>query len=252
MNILIVDDEDIIRKSVIKTIELSELEFQNIFEAGDAYQALEILEKTENNIQIVIMDINMPHINGLDLTKIIKSKNEKITVGIISGYDYYEYMREAIKLGVDDYILKPTTKQDIISLLRNLMDISAKKIQLETVSSIISSKLNDELYSEDKMLKIVEEYIFQNEFSLSFLAEKMDLSTNYLSNVFKKKYGLTFQDYVLKRRMEKAVLLLASTNLKNYEIAEQIGYDSVYYFNIKFKKYYELTPKEYKKKLLVY
>lgn len=47
--------------------------------------------------------------------------------------------------------------------------------------------------------------------------------------------------------MEKAVLLLASTNLKNYEIAEQIGYDSVYYFNIKFKKYYELTPKEYKK-----
>lgn len=98
MNILIVDDEDIIRKSVIKTIELSELEFQNIFEAGDAYQALEILEKTENNIQIVIMDINMPHINGLDLTKIIKSKNEKITVGIISGYDYYEYMREAIKL----------------------------------------------------------------------------------------------------------------------------------------------------------
>lgn len=78
------------------------------------------------------------------------------------------------------------------------MDISAKKIQLETVSSIISSKLNDELYSEDKMLKIVEEYIFQNEFSLSFLAEKMDLSTNYLSNVFKKKYGLTFQDYVLK------------------------------------------------------
>lgn len=76
----------------------------------------------------------------------------------------------AIKLGVDDYILKPTTKQDIISLLRNLMDISAKKIQLwNKVSSIISSKLNDELYSEDKMLKIVEEYIFQNEFSLSFL-----------------------------------------------------------------------------------
>lgn len=54
--------------------------------------------------------------------------------------------------------------------------------------------------------------------------------------------------------MEKAVLLLVSksTNLKNYEIAEQIGYDSVYYFNIKFKKYYELTPKEYKKKLLAY
>lgn len=50
--------------------------------------------------------------------------------------------------------------------------------------------------------------------------------------------------------MEKAAILLISTDLKNYQIADQIGFDSVYYFNTKFKKYYDLTPKEYKNNVL--
>lgn len=124
MNILIVDDEEYIRKSVIKTIEISEMNFDNVFDAKNSTEALDILDKYD--VQIVITDINMPNINGLEFTRKIKEKFENISVGIISGYDYYEYMREAIKLGVDDYILKPTTKNDILSFVKNLINISEK------------------------------------------------------------------------------------------------------------------------------
>lgn len=249
MNILIVDDEEFIRKSVIKTIELSELKFDKIFQAEDAQEALKILEKENFDVEIVITDINMPNINGLELTKIIKSKNQNVAIGIISGYDHFEYMREAIKLGVDDYILKPTTKTDILSFVKNLLDISEKIKKDESIKSL-ANVVNENFSSNNVIDKALEKLIYNKELTLTTLADEINMSSSYLSNIFKKKYGIPFQDYVLKKRMEKAAILLISTNLKNYEISEKIGFDSVYYFNLKFKKYYDLTPKEYRNNAL--
>lgn len=74
MKIMVVDDEEFIRKSVIKTIKLSNLKFDNIFEAENSNEALNILEKENYQIDIIITDINMPIINGLELTKNYKRK----------------------------------------------------------------------------------------------------------------------------------------------------------------------------------
>lgn len=246
MNILIVDDEEYIRKSVIKTIEISELNFDNVFDAKNSTEALDILDKYD--VQIVITDINMPNINGLEFTRIIKEKFENISVGIISGYDHYEYMREAIKLSVDDYILKPTTKNDILSFVKNLINISEKR-QINKGVKILSNELNN-LDTQNEIDKALDKLMYNKEFNLTMLAEELSISASYLSNLFKKKYGIPFQDYILKKRMEKAAILLISTDLKNYQIADQIGFDSAYYFNSKFKKYYDLTPKEYKNNVL--
>ncbi|WP_067142921.1 response regulator transcription factor [Oceanivirga salmonicida] len=242
MNILIIDDEDIIRTSMSRTLTNSDLEIKDIFEASNSDEADDIL--SNNSVDIILMDINMPLKNGLELSKEIKEKNPNIMIGIISGYDYFDYMREAIKIGVDDYILKPTTRNDIIEMTKRLIKKKTKKIKENYVAD------SDIEIEKDNIDEVLGKYIFKSEFNLSYLAEKLSFSKGYLSILFKKKYGLSFQDYVLKVRMEKAVLLLLSTNLKNYEISEMIGFDSVYYFNDRFKKYYGKSPQEYKKEIV--
>ena len=97
---------------------------------------------------------------------------------------------------------------------------------------------------------IIEESYADSQFTLSVLSEKLDLSSGYLSIMFKKNFGIPFQDYLLQKRMEKAKLLLLTTELKNYEIAEQVGFEDVNYFITKFKKYYQITPKQYREMVL--
>ncbi|VWL85978.1 transcriptional regulator ExsA [Oceanivirga miroungae] len=187
----------------------------------------------------------MPKKNGLELSKELKEIDKDIMIGVISGYDYFDYMREAIKIGVDDYILKPTTKNDILEMTKRLIDkaeIIKKNKKIEKIT-VEASKSSD----KEQMDNILEENVFKKEFNLTYFAEKLHLSPGYLSILFKKEYGIPFQDYVLKKRMEKAALLLLSTDKKNYIISSEIGFESVYYFNIKFKKFFNLTPKEYKK-----
>ena len=87
-------------------------------------------------------------------------------------------------------------------------------------------------------------------FNLNSLADEMNLSSGYLSSIFKNIFGIAFQDYLNKMRMEKAKLLLLTTDLKNYEIGELIGIENFNYFNSKFKKTFGITPKEFKKNVL--
>ena len=76
------------------------------------------------------------------------------------------------------------------------------------------------------------------------------MSSGYLSSLFKNLFGIPFQDYLNNIRMEKAKLLLLTTGLKNYEIAELVGIENFNYFNSKFKKTFGMTPKEFKKSVL--
>ncbi|EHO22083.1 hypothetical protein HMPREF9466_00172 [Fusobacterium necrophorum subsp. funduliforme 1_1_36S] len=82
---------------------------------------------------------------------------------------------------------------------------------------------------------------------MGILAEKLELSSGYLSILFKKTFGIPFQDYLLQLRMERAKLLLLTTHLKNYEIAEQIGFEDVNYFSLKFKNIFIFLQNSIKK-----
>ena len=97
---------------------------------------------------------------------------------------------------------------------------------------------------------VLEKNYSDSQFSLVVLSEKLNLSQGYLSVIFKKFFGIPFQDYLLQKRMEKAKILLLTTELKNYEIAEQIGFEDVNYFGMKFKRYCGLSPKQYKEQVI--
>ena len=94
----------------------------------------------------------------------------------------------------------------------------------------------------------VKNYIYQHygeDLSLEMLAEKVYLSSGYLSFIFKKETGMNLNRFIRVFRMEKAKELLENTTMKNYEIAEKVGFSDPHYFGISFKKMTGYTPTEY-------
>lgn len=252
--LLIADDEPFMRRGIRNLIDLSNLGVEEIFEAETGEEVLQIFE--EIRPEIVLLDINMPKIDGLTAAKKIKQIAPNTKIAIITGYNYFDYAQTAIKIGVEDYILKPISKSDvseIIAKLVYLLQVDKKNLETERLlQRILEREEVDESRDNYRELiqNMMESSYSDSQFSLVVLSEKLDLSQGYLSVMFKRVFGIPFQDYLLQKRMEKAKILLLTTELKNYEIAEQIGFEDVNYFGMKFKKYYGVTPKQYKERVI--
>lgn len=223
-------------------------------EASDGKAALEIF-KTELP-DLILADINMPKLNGLEFASICKTIKPDVKICLVTGYDYFDYAVTALKLGVDDYILKPASKKDIGEALGKLINKISNEKNADELNSIVSGLKNKPVLEDDygykaKIQNAIEDNIGNPALSLTLLSEKMALSFGYLGSLFKKLFGIPFQDYVLAERMERAKILLLSTDMKNYEIAEAVGFEDPNYFSTAFKKKYGVSPNRYKEKVRV-
>ena len=102
--VLVVDDEKIEREGIKFLLSREEGEFE-ISEASNGRQALEILRNEE--IDLLLTDIKMPHMDGLELAKKAKEEKEELQIVIFSGYNDFSFAQEAIRYGVKEYVLKP-------------------------------------------------------------------------------------------------------------------------------------------------
>ncbi len=120
-SILIVDDSAMMRKIILRALTLAGLEFQRVIEAGDGAEALEILKV--QTVELIMCDINMPVMNGLDMLKNLRALNLAVDVPIVmvTTESSSEHVRQAVAVGASGYIRKPFTpdqvKQKVIPLL---------------------------------------------------------------------------------------------------------------------------------------
>lgn len=114
-NLMIVDDEPLTREYFKLNIHKLDERWEVVAEAMEGSEALEILDKL--NIDLVITDIKMPVMDGLELCKVVSEKYPNIKLVILSGYDEFDFARQAVKYGVVDYILKPIVKEELKSML---------------------------------------------------------------------------------------------------------------------------------------
>ena len=110
-NILIVDDEQLIRQGLRARIEYLGIDVDEIFEAENGLMALRLQE--EHPIDVVITDIRMPDMDGLELIQEMQKKNNQIKFVVLSGYAEFSYAETAIRLGVKAYLLKPVSNDDL-------------------------------------------------------------------------------------------------------------------------------------------
>ena len=105
IKVFLVEDEMLIRQGVKNSIQWEKEGYEFVGEAGDGELALPIIFKEKPDL--VITDIRMPFMDGLELSRLIRQELPEVKIIILSGYDEFEYAKEAIKIGVVEYLLKP-------------------------------------------------------------------------------------------------------------------------------------------------
>ncbi len=251
--VFIAEDEALIRKGLIYSIKWDELNCNVVAEAGDGKEGVEKIR--EFRPDIVIADINMPILNGIDM---IKETVEEIAYSaiIISGYNEFDYAKQAIKYGVSEYLLKPVDHNELIeAIYRAIQQIDMKRsyqAQMFKKDSVIQNKVidNEQLQVTNKSVVVARmiEYIkenYMNKIVMFDLVEELECSATLLNNKFKNETGTTFNDFLNRYRILKAVELIKEKKYPLYKIAEDTGFKNYKYFNIVFNKYIGCSAKDF-------
>ena len=116
--IMLVDDEEEVRKNIIRKINWADAGFEVIGDAENGKDALEKIEQNEPDV--VLTDIRMPYMDGLSMAEVIRQTYPSIKIVIFSGFDEFEYAKKAIKLNVIEYILKPVNVEELTAILKKI------------------------------------------------------------------------------------------------------------------------------------
>ena len=118
--VLLVDDEALIREAISENTKWNELGYELVGACKNGKEAIEKIK--ENPPDLLLTDICMPYVDGMDLTKFVYENYRDTKVVIISGYDEFEYAKNAVKYQVVEYILKPITALELSETLKKVRE----------------------------------------------------------------------------------------------------------------------------------
>ena len=341
--ILIVEDEELERTSLKIFLEENLSDVRIVGEAKSGYEAMEYIDRED--INVILVDINIPGVDGLEVVRYAREKLDKVIIIVTTAYNDFELAHKAIKLKVNDFLLKPIRKEVLIetvqayeeelnqqdspgqsskilvrlgneirkcsykasvdllkeyidSIYQEFNDVNVISKKLQELAKMIL-KISEELgvndgnelvvqteklkikyllynnkhdaYNEvvkmidilfdkvnvkgkisDDGMKVVVDYIERNikkGISLEDVANHVNISTYYLSKIFKKEMGVNFITYITDRKMELAKEMLTTTDVPVLNIALDLAYNEANYFSKAFKKKTGYTPSEYREKI---
>ena len=125
--VIVADDEEEIRRGIIKKVKWEELGFQVIGEAANGADALELVEKLEPDL--LLTDIRMPFLSGIDLARSVREVCPTVQIAFLSGFDDFSYAQQAIQYNIISYMLKPISSLELEEELRNIKSIIDRKFE---------------------------------------------------------------------------------------------------------------------------
>lgn len=373
--VLVVDDERMIRQGIERAIPWSSLQVDQVFTAASAGEALEIVKN--HPIDLLITDISMSEMTGLDLIGRIRESDGDMRVVVLTGYDRFDYAQQALKLRAHDFLLKPVDEEELRRSIESQLQILREQREARRMAGSVSrtggvrqqyrpdermegffhgrtpeqkrADMFQEVFREfksamaasvgdmDRTLHIFERFqvavesynlsaryteqccfelasvvafsylndggdqweenlnalmkslngatregacevteaFFQRllsqksgsghelvrkvksrihgglgeELTVAGIAAELYVTPNYLSRLFKRITGEGCNEYIVRKRIEKARALLEATNLKVGEIAAMVGYTDINYFSLAFKKHTGMSPTKYREAL---
>lgn len=267
MKAVIVDDESYIVHYLLNMFAWEDFGFREVYPSTNPQQVKDMIEREK--IDLLISDIRMPEISGLDLLRYISQEKQNTKVLLLSGYSEFEYAREAIRYGASDYLLKPIMKEElgeaISAILTELnMDNSTELSHASDENWGGITKAEDEIQTDcinyeqgqsSKIMGTIQEYIKQHlssDLSLAELSDVVHLHPVYLSRLYKQETGEKISTYIVNTRMNKAAELLIQTDLRVADITKEVGYHKIQYFIQLFKNQFGETPQQYRRKFSGY
>ena len=198
-DVFLADDEVWVIIGIKKMIEKMGLPLRIVGEAHNGIVALEEIELKKPDI--VIADIRMPGLDGLQLLEKIHEKKLSIKMILISGYAEFEYAQKGLRLGASDYLLKPVETEQLRKTLKNVLQEKGELKEKEQEEKVLDSTMINEVIK-----KIQDTYT--EPITLNELAEQYHVSNGYLSRMLKEKLGMSFSEYVASKRVQSAKELL--------------------------------------------
>ncbi len=246
MRIVIAEDEQRARIGISNMIHQLGDQYEIVGMARNGRDALEMIRST--NPDVVFTDIKMPYMSGLELIK--ASRDQKIATHfiLVSAYAEFEFAKEALKLGVEDYILKPISKEELSKVLQNMDD----KIRFGTKQEEDTSSLREKYPNVHPLIGMVLDTIesgYSGNLNQQQIAKQLQVSPEYLSYLFGKEIGDTFARFVKEYRIQKATELLRTKQSTPKEVPYEVGFTDGKYFNRVFKEVVGESVSNYVRKL---
>lgn len=235
--LILADDEAVIRRG-LSLMPWEELGFQLVGVFGDGADVIQFLQN--EGAHVVLTDIVMPHVSGIEVAKWVHENQPDTQVVLLSGYADFKDAQKAIEYRVKHYLLKPTDRDELMEKFRDIRRC------LDAQFDSTPNSQNSDMSLSQKIDLYVEKHLRDGS-SLTGAAEFVHMSPAYLSRTFKDETGENYNNYVVRKRIEAACQMLLETELQVQEICEQVGYQDVHYFIRQFRRATGVSPSQFRK-----
>ncbi|NCB62245.1 MAG: response regulator [Clostridia bacterium] len=249
LKVVVVEDEELVRKGIVLTVDWASVDCVVVGEAANGEEALEVIERYQPDL--VITDIKMPKMDGIEMIDRLRKRGNDAYLIILTAYSDFSYAQSAVRFGAVDYLLKPFHDGELEQVIDRIRR-RERENQKQYDPKVCVLNIQDYVKEKSKYVMEALNYIAENyndpDISVSTIARSLDLSESHLSHVFKKETSYTISGYLTSYRMHIAMGLLKDCRSKVYEVAEKVGYRDIAYFSNSFKKAVGCTPSEYQKR----
>ena len=247
-SLLIVEDKQDLREFLKNALKDK---FKKIYQAENGLVALEVIKQQQPDI--IVSDVMMPQMNGYQLCKEIKENLNisHIPVILLTARADSESQMLGYKLGADAYLPKPFEMEMLLSVIQNQMRNREYIKSRYRGNQFILSPQEATFSNADeqfmiKLNEMIDQNLSQPDLDVKFLTAQMAMSRTSLYNKIKELTGMGANDYINRRRIDKAIILLTQSDMSITEISEQVGFTYQRYFSTLFKEMKGMTPSQFR------
>lgn len=254
---LVADDEAIERKVLLKKLRRKFSEDGVCFyEAENGREVLQLYE--EHGADILLLDIEMPGVTGLDAAEQIRAKDPNCAILFLTAFNEFDYARKAISVHALDYLLKPYDETELFLAVDSAMHYvdRVKTGQQQPLPMVPTDEAAPSMEPEEtetgsadksavRMRHFVEEH-YMEDISVLDIASAFGYSEAYFCKLFKQNFGKNFVTYLTEYRVERAKQQLSDLSSNVKEIGQRVGYADSNYFTKVFRRITGMSPSEYR------
>ena len=228
--LLVAEDELIERKVLCRTLQKYLGDLICLYEAKNGREALEIFAREAP--QVAVLDIEMPGLTGLEVARKIRETDKNCAILFLTGFDKFDYARQAISVRALDYLLKPYNEQELPPAPAEPLRREEDEDMRTAIIRAEISRFIDAHYGED--------------ISMQDAAAALRYSDAYFCKLFKQCFKVNFSAYLNEYRVNRARQLILDPRLSLKDIGAAVGYSDANYFTRVFKRLTGQTPSEYR------
>ena len=244
--ILEVDDNEDLRHMVVEILR----EQYDVLEAGNGKEAIDVLE--ENAVDLILCDVIMPEMDGYQLCEYVKTdmRYSNIPFVLITAKTELENKVKGFDYGADDFIEKPFSPVLLLTKLKAILDNRRRMMEFYRGLPIVHPTQVSRVTKSNaafiiKMKEELEKHLSDESYNMVSMAESMYMSQSSLYRKVKSLTGVSPNEFVRDFRLQKAAEMLSSGEYLANEVYQKVGFNSVSYFSLCFKKKYGVSPVRY-------